>query len=276
MNLRDRMIRSALAVSEYRASDPKKLPLFRSLLGPGSWDLAHPFTCTRDSSGNYHTTGVSTCGLVAAGLLGQVVRLPWAGEQYWRFSTPYHALDIVSCLTLLGQQTACLRPPGWRPTPGDVVCIGSGLSTHVFTVVEDYGSGIASVDGGAVDDAAHGFLQRIKLARRQWPGPRVVWVMDLEMLEARLGTLVWSEPPWLSTVGGVQFALRRLEFDPGPLDGLMGPKTQAGIKSFQNASNLSSTGIADALTRSALLTSLGEGGFIDREVTHQPTPGSAP
>ncbi|NGN95583.1 M23 family metallopeptidase [Nocardioides sp. KC13] len=42
----------------------------------------------------------------------------------------------------------------------------------------------------------------------------------------------------LSTVHGIQQALTALGFDPGPIDGLDGPKTQAAVAAFQAANGL--------------------------------------
>jgi len=130
---------------------------------------------------------VSTCGLVAAGILRHAgVRLPWEGEPYWNFRAPYRGLDIVSCLSLLGQRTGSRRKAGEQVEPGDIRCIGSGLATHVLTIVEVQPGRVVSVDGGQVDDRQHGFLQRVNVCRRPEPGPRVVWTIDAVELFAAL------------------------------------------------------------------------------------------
>jgi hypothetical protein len=43
-------------------------------------------------------------------------------------------------------------------------------------------------------------------------------------------------------VAAVQQALKRLGHDPGPVDGLMGPRTRDAIEAFQQAENLTATG----------------------------------
>lgn len=53
-------------------------------------------------------------------------------------------------------------------------------------------------------------------------------------------------------VQGVQKALLDKGLDPGPQDGLMGPKTRAAIKEFQERNNLKPTGRLDRKTRKAL------------------------
>lgn len=47
----------------------------------------------------------------------------------------------------------------------------------------------------------------------------------------------------------LQTALERLGFDPGPIDGLFGPKTRAGIVAFQKSRELPETGRPDAELR---------------------------
>lgn len=182
--IRDRIVSEAMAVSGYSAADPDTLPLFRELIGPGSWDLSVPFSC-RKVDGKYVTKGVSTCGLTASGILRHAgFKLPWLGAQPFRFPAPYKGLDIVSAFTLLGQKTKARKST--PPEAGDVCCIGSGLATHVLTAVGWEGDRLVSVDGGQVEDAAHGFLQRVKICRRTWSTMRVVWVIDAVDLYAAL------------------------------------------------------------------------------------------
>lgn len=52
----------------------------------------------------------------------------------------------------------------------------------------------------------------------------------------------------LSTVLSQQQALKQVGFDPGPLDGIRGPKTIAAIRAFQQAEGLSVDGIFGPLT----------------------------
>jgi hypothetical protein len=53
-------------------------------------------------------------------------------------------------------------------------------------------------------------------------------------------------------VRSAQMALRDKGHDPGPIDGVMGPRTSAAIRDFQQKENLSVTGQLDAETRSKL------------------------
>jgi hypothetical protein len=54
-------------------------------------------------------------------------------------------------------------------------------------------------------------------------------------------------------VRSAQMALKDKGHDPGPIDGVMGPRTSAAIRDFQQAENLSTTGQLDAETRSKLM-----------------------
>ncbi len=50
----------------------------------------------------------------------------------------------------------------------------------------------------------------------------------------------------------VQAALKSKGMDPGPEDGVMGPKTQAALREFQKSNSLQATGRIDEKTASAL------------------------
>ena len=73
--------------------------------------------------------------------------------------------------------------------------------------------------------------------------------------DARIGVGVERVPQ--QHVRVTQEALRREGFDPGPIDGVMGPRTVAAIEAFQKAENLSVTGRADAQTLGRLGVGVG-------------------
>lgn len=50
----------------------------------------------------------------------------------------------------------------------------------------------------------------------------------------------------------VQQALKEQGYDPGPVDGVLGPKTEEALKSFQQANELEATGKLDAQTAQKL------------------------
>jgi len=55
-------------------------------------------------------------------------------------------------------------------------------------------------------------------------------------------------------VFGLQARLKDLGFDPGPIDGVFGPKTQIAVKDFQADVGLPITGVVDSATWKALFT----------------------
>jgi hypothetical protein len=57
----------------------------------------------------------------------------------------------------------------------------------------------------------------------------------------------------MSDVRDAQRALKAKGFDPGPVDGRMGPRTSAALKQFQEKENLTATGTLDAETQSRLM-----------------------
>lgn len=59
-------------------------------------------------------------------------------------------------------------------------------------------------------------------------------------------------PQDILTVRGIQHRLKELGFDPGPIDGALGPKTKAAIVGFQSAHGLKPDGIVGPKTRAAL------------------------
>jgi hypothetical protein len=54
-------------------------------------------------------------------------------------------------------------------------------------------------------------------------------------------------------VRAAQQALRDQGFNPGPIDGVMGPRTSAAVRDFQQKENLTVTGQLDAETRARLM-----------------------
>lgn len=58
-------------------------------------------------------------------------------------------------------------------------------------------------------------------------------------------------------VRAVQEALKLLGYDPGPIDGIFGPRTDAAVRAFQRAKGLGVDGIVGPKTRAALVNALG-------------------
>jgi hypothetical protein len=62
-----------------------------------------------------------------------------------------------------------------------------------------------------------------------------------------------SHAQWNATqVKEAQQALKTNGYDPGPVDGIMGPQTREAIKNFQNAKGLQATGTLDSHTAQSL------------------------
>lgn len=68
----------------------------------------------------------------------------------------------------------------------------------------------------------------------------------------------------------IQEALKEKGHDPGPIDGVAGPKTREALKAFQSASGIEATGRVDAQTAKALGTGKGGSSSTGKE----PSPGA--
>jgi peptidoglycan hydrolase-like protein with peptidoglycan-binding domain len=53
-------------------------------------------------------------------------------------------------------------------------------------------------------------------------------------------------------IASMQAALAQLGYDPGPIDGVFGPRTSAAIRAFQHAEELLADGTLSAVTRARL------------------------
>jgi formate hydrogenlyase subunit 3/multisubunit Na+/H+ antiporter MnhD subunit len=82
------------------------------------------------------------------------------------------------------------------------------------------------------------------------PKPYVFWVAGsgkLEVIQCSTGATGEPEPlaapqPTQELISAVQQALQQRGYDPGPIDGLMGPRTTGAIKRFQREQDLDQTG----------------------------------
>lgn len=70
--------------------------------------------------------------------------------------------------------------------------------------------------------------------------------------DAPLSRLIPDGGTDLGSTMGLQRALARLGYDPGPVDGLPGPRTRAAVVAFQSAAGLVPDGVIGPLTRGAL------------------------
>ena len=163
-DIRSLIVAHAASISGMEAADKPIRQDWLDLLGKpppgGYWDLDRPFKCWKDAGGNWQTEGVSTCGLVCLGILRRIgVKLP----------PLYRPYSNGTCMTTIQQCTGWHHAQGADlPGPGDMLIIGSGLATHVFTIINtDNFPIITSVDGG---QPGAGNLQAIKTCTRSWAG----------------------------------------------------------------------------------------------------------
>jgi peptidoglycan hydrolase-like protein with peptidoglycan-binding domain len=68
-----------------------------------------------------------------------------------------------------------------------------------------------------------------------------------------------APPPSLGNLKGIQTALKKAGYDPGTIDGVNGPKTEAAVKKFQKDHGLAADGIAGPKTQAALAKALAGG-----------------
>lgn len=71
------------------------------------------------------------------------------------------------------------------------------------------------------------------------------------------GTVELGTPNSMQDVKATQQALQQKGYNPGPIDGMMGPRTREALKSFQTASGLETTGTLNAATAEKLGVDLG-------------------
>jgi hypothetical protein len=77
-------------------------------------------------------------------------------------------------------------------------------------------------------------------------------------------------------VRSVQMALKDKGHDPGPIDGVMGPRTSAAIKEFQQKENLPTTGQLDAETKAKLNVASSSSGSSASPSASTPSTSSSP
>jgi hypothetical protein len=149
--VRKAIVANALSIENITGSDETRDILIK-LLGPvnGTWDLRR----------------ISTCALVARGL--------WARLKV-DYSPLYNNYIFGTAISAEINWAMKLKPrSAWQkpilyaemvPNPGDYIVIGSGLMTHVLTMIGWDGDNILSIDGGQVDKKGY---QCVKKRSRPW------------------------------------------------------------------------------------------------------------
>lgn len=164
--LREAFIWEALSAVGLEAGNPKTRAAFEQLLGPvpggGRWDLDRPFRMWRDKvTGKWRTEGISTCAMVAVGLMRRMQ--PDAPA----VMAPYHAGDGLEDLIRFAKECGAWQEPvrgsDLRPEGGDIIQVVDPM--HVLAGVRWNGDLLTSVDGG--QRGLKG-LQAVKQCERLW------------------------------------------------------------------------------------------------------------
>lgn len=179
----------------------------------------------------------------------------------------------------------------WKPgrpfdlEPGDMALIGENGQEHVFIAAAVTADNVISYDYGQWFNGKHGGRQvtrrintaatsRLYLYGSTLPGRPYMGRLDpCELLEPAflrnelepaelpddfdpgVPTVPPPSPPEqraLVTTREIQAALIELGYDPGPVDGIWGPRTRAAVKAFQRDAGLVADGVVGPKTRAAM------------------------
>ncbi len=108
--------------------------------------------------------------------------------------------------------SACGSSTGDRAASGAGIGAGAGAAVGAVT-------GLSIVEGALIGAVAGGLLGGLT-----------------DESTINLGDPIWAEgdkPANGSAVGRVQAGLSRLGYNPGPVDGVMGPRTETAIRTYQ-------------------------------------------
>jgi hypothetical protein len=132
--------------------------------------------------------------------------------------------------------------------------LAAGAADYLKTLHQRFAGAWPAVVNG--DPAAFSHLLRLQ---KYYTADEAQYTKTLVALFAEFSRSLGSAAgpaaagPDFYSVAGVQTALTRLGFDPGPIDGQDGPRTQAAVERFQAAQGLVVDGIVGRLTRAALV-----------------------
>jgi peptidoglycan hydrolase-like protein with peptidoglycan-binding domain/DNA invertase Pin-like site-specific DNA recombinase len=143
-----------------------------------------------------------------------------------------------------------LRKLGWQPGPADGLF---GPRTENAVVRAQRAAGLAP--DGIV-------------------GPLTTRALERALRRPLRAGTGYAQPDGSPRVRALQTRLRELGFEPGPLDGDFGPRTQAAVKRLQRAGGTTADGIVGAPTRRLLADG---SSALEKELDRsQPTPGATP
>jgi peptidoglycan hydrolase-like protein with peptidoglycan-binding domain len=90
------------------------------------------------------------------------------------------------------------------------------------------------------------------MAKPQYPSGGAIGQSQTDGRSGGTGPMSNQPMPSAGTVREVQQALQSKGFDVGPIDGVMGPRTSAALREFQQQQGLKGSGRLDRETLSAL------------------------
>lgn len=135
-------------------------------------------------------------------------------------------MRLVSVLSLSLFLAACGTTPEERGISGAGIGAGAGAIVGAVTGL--------SVAGGAVLGAGVGGLTGVFTDKSQVNLGEPVWKQTSNQSSPQTATAYRSpEPTQQSTVAEIQKGLRALDYDPGPVDGINGQRTQSAIRQYQ-------------------------------------------
>lgn len=159
------------------AANYEDLARFRQLLGPlpgnTRWDLERPF----DASGP-RVVGVSTCGLVAEGILREL------GAPIEALTKPYVNGTSISRIIIAAQKRGIWKREG-LPDIGDYVVLGPVDNPHAFTLIALGVERWLTLDGGQIEPTQG--LQCIQIRSRP--------VQRSPLLVSRRSVVGWASVP---------------------------------------------------------------------------------
>ncbi len=160
--------------------------------------------------------------------------------------TTVTGLRSIAPLLLLAGLAACGTRPGERAGGG--AAIGAGTGAAVGALAGGVGAIPGAIVGGAVGAGAGGLTtpNQVNLGKPLW-----------ERNTGQAQTAEGQSQPQAANlspdeVRRLQEALRERGFDPGPVDGVFGPRTQVALRDYQRSQGLPATGEPDRTTLLAM------------------------
>jgi peptidoglycan hydrolase-like protein with peptidoglycan-binding domain len=132
--------------------------------------------------------------------------------------------------------TLALSVSGCGTTPEDRAVSGAGLGAGAGAVVGAL-TGLTVLEGAALGGVAGGLTgvltdaNRVNLGAPVWKQGSATAGAPPAAPPAYSGSPSYGRP---DTVGRIQSGLARLGYDPGPVDGIPGPRTASAIRAYQH------------------------------------------